>query len=76
MHDVSCALMSWELTEVCQTQASLVCTHTDKSTHTIVVQFAAKAPAILCNLILTPGRSRAAQRGMVSTPSAWEWRLG
>ena len=45
---------------MCETQTLLVYTHTDKSTHTIVVQFAAKAPAILCNLIFAPVRSRAA----------------
>ena len=50
-------------------QASLVYTYTDKSTHTIVVQFAAKAPAILCNLILTPVRSRAAVVAQVRSGS-------
>lgn len=50
IHDVCRSLSAWKLTKMSATRAELVYEHHNGASHIIQVQFAAKAPAIVCTL--------------------------
>ena len=50
IHDVCRSLSAWKLTKMSATQVELVYEHLKGSSHVIQVQFAAQAPALVCNL--------------------------